>query len=151
MANDAFSAGLIHDVGKLVLDPYVMERKDLFAAFMADGKESFLSAEKAILGFDHGEMAAELCANWRVPQNLATAIRYHHCPAASSGNQLAYIVHMADVIALMSGMGVGIDGMQYHMDQEVMAPLGMKSDDISTIMIQIVEAVQTISADMPQT
>jgi HD-like signal output (HDOD) protein len=151
MANDAFSAGLIHDVGKLVLDPYVLERRDLFATFLADGKESFLSAEKGILGFDHGEIAAELCSNWHVPENLATAIRYHHCPAASNGNQLAYIVHMADVIALMSGMGVGIDGMQYHMDKEVMATLGIKSDDMSMIMIQIVEAVQAISANMQQT
>jgi HD-like signal output (HDOD) protein len=151
MANDAFSAGLIHDVGKLVLDPYVLERKDRFTAFLADGKESFLNAEKEILGFDHGEMAAELCTNWHVPQDLATAIRYHHCPAASNGNRLAYIVHMADVIALMSGMGTGIDGMQYHMDQEVMAMLGLKSDGMSMIMIQIVEAVQAISAGMQET
>jgi HD-like signal output (HDOD) protein len=151
MANDAFSAGLIHDVGKLVLDPYVMERKDAFATFLADGKESFLSAEQGILGFDHGQIASELCTNWHVPQNLVTAIRYHHCPAASNGNQLAYIVHMADVIALMSGMGAGIDGMQYYMDQEVMATLGMTSDDMNAIMIQIVETVQTISADMLQT
>jgi HD-like signal output (HDOD) protein len=151
MANDAFSAGLIHDVGKLVLDPYVMERKDAFVAFLTDGKESFLSAEKEILGFDHGEIAAELCTNWNVPKNLATAIRYHHSPAASNGHQLAYIVHMADIIALMSGMGAGLDGMLYYMDQEVMAMLGMKSDDMSMIMLQIVEAVQTISADMLKT
>jgi HD-like signal output (HDOD) protein len=151
LANDAFSAGLIHDVGKLVLDPYVLERKDLFNAFLADGKESFLSAEKGILGFDHGEIAAELCTNWHVPQDLATAIRHHHCPADSNGSQLAYIVHMADIIALMSGMGTGLDGMQYHMDPEVMAMLGMKSDGMSLIMIQIVEAVQAISADMQQT
>jgi HD-like signal output (HDOD) protein len=151
MANDAFSAGLIHDVGKLVLDPYVTERKDLFATFLADGMESFLRAEKEILGFDHGEIASDLCMNWHVPQNLATAIRYHHCPAASNGNQLAYIVHMADVIALMSGMGAGIDGMQYQMDQEVMTALGMTSDDMTTIMIQIVEAVQKIATDLHQT
>lgn len=150
LANDAFSAGLIHDVGKLVLDPYILERKELFTAFMADGKESFLSAEKAILGFDHGEIASELCTNWHVPQNLVTAIRYHHSPAASNGSQLAYIVHLADVIALMSGMGTGIDGLQYYMDQEVMATLGMTSDDMSMIMIQIVEAVQAISAEMLQ-
>jgi HD-like signal output (HDOD) protein len=151
LANDAFSAGLIHDVGELVLDPYVMERKDLFTAFLADGQQTFLSAEKGILGFDHGEIAAELCTNWHVPENLATAIRYHHAPATSGGSQLAYIVHMADVIALMSGMGAGVDGMQYCMDQEAMAKLGMTSDDMSTVMIQIVEAVQTISADMQKT
>lgn len=150
MANDAFSAGLIHDVGKLVLDPYIEERRDAFTAFLASGTESFLSAEKAILGFDHAEMAAELCTNWNVPQTLATAIRYHHAPAASGGNQLAYIVHIADVIAMMSGMGSGIDGLQYHMDEGVMAKLGMSSDDMSTVMMQIVEAVQAISQEMKQ-
>jgi HD-like signal output (HDOD) protein len=148
MANDAFSAGLIHDVGKLVLDPYILERRDAFTAFLADGKESFLGAEKEILGFDHGEIAAELCTNWNVPQTLATAIRCHHNPAASDGSQLAYIVHMADVIAMMSGMGTGIDGLQYYMDEEVMAKLGMTSDDMSTTMMQIVEAVQAIAEDM---
>ncbi|MHB8773359.1 MAG: HDOD domain-containing protein [Syntrophales bacterium] len=151
IANDAFSAGLIHDVGKLVLDPYIEERRDAFNGFLAGGTESFLSAEKAILGFDHAEMAAELCANWNVPQILTTAIRYHHNPSASDGYQLAYIVHMADVIAMMSGMGSGIDGLQYHMDQEVMAKLGMSSDDMSTVMMQIVEAVQAISQEMRQT
>jgi len=150
LANDAFSAGLIHDVGKLVLDPYVLERKEAFTAFLAERKETFLNAEKGILGFDHAEIAAELCTNWKVPEALATAIRYHHAPAASSGNQLAYIVHMADVIALMSGMGAGVDGMQYCMDQEAMTKLGMTSDDMSSVMLQVVEAVQTISADMQQ-
>ncbi|MCE5281609.1 MAG: HDOD domain-containing protein [Deltaproteobacteria bacterium] len=150
MANDAFSAGLIHDVGKLVLDPYILERRALFTTFLADGKETFLSAEKAILGFDHGEIAAELCTNWKVPDNLATAIRYHHSPAASDGSRLAYIVHMADVIALMSGMGAGVDGMQYAMDHEVMEKLGMTSEEMSKVMVQIVEAVQAISADMQQ-
>jgi len=151
MANDAFSAGLIHDVGKLVLDPYVKERRDAFTAFMSEGTRSFLDAEKGILGFDHGEIASELCTNWHVPQNLGTAIRYHHCPAQSNGNQLAYIVHMADVIALMSGMGAGIDGLQYHLDQGAMTTLGITSDDMNTIMVQVVEAVQAISADMLQT
>ncbi len=150
MANDAFSAGLIHDVGKLVLDPYIQERQSAFKAFLADGKETFLSAEKAILGFDHGEIAAELCTNWKVPENLATAIRHHHNPAASGGNRLAYIVHMADAIALMSGMGAGVDGMQYAMDHGAMEMLGINSEDMSRIMVQIVEAVQTISADMQQ-
>ncbi len=148
LANDAFSAGLIHDVGKLVLDPYILERRDAFTAFLADGQESFLAAEKGILGFDHGEIASELCTNWNVPQTLTTAIRYHHNPAASDGSQLAYIVHMADVIAMMSGMGSGIDGLQYHLDQEVKAKLAMSSDDMSTVMMQIVEAIQTISQDM---
>ena len=151
MANDAFSAGLIHDVGKIVLDPYVLERRDAFQTFLSGGKETFLSAEKEILGFDHGEIACELCMSWNVPDTLATAIRYHHSPSESNGNQLTHIVHMADAIAMMSGMGAGIDGLQYYMDEEAVAMLGLKPDDMSAIMVEMVEAVQTIAKDMAQT
>ncbi len=147
MANDAFSAGLIHDVGKLVLDPYIVERQQAFTDFLS-GEKTFLDAEKEILGFDHGEIAYELCTAWHVPQALATAIRYHHAPSLSGKNQLTYIVHLADVITMMSGMGAGIDGMQYSMDEKVLAALGMESDDLNAIMVQVVEAVQKISEDM---
>jgi HD-like signal output (HDOD) protein len=151
MANDAFSAGLIHDVGKLALDSFILERKQAFTTFLSDGKESFLHAEKDILGFDHGEIAAELCTNWNVPQNLAIAIRYHHYPSMSSGNQLTYIVHVADLIAMMSGMGAGIDGMQYAIDEKALAMVGIESADLSTIMVQVVDTVQKIVVEMQRT
>lgn len=150
MANDAFSAGLIHDVGKLVLAPYILERRQTFQTFLASGKETFLSAEKQILGFDHGEIACELCTSWNVPADLATAIRYHHNPAESNGNQLTYIVHMADAIAMMSGIGAGIDGLQYEMDDVVVTMMGFTQDDLSIIMAEMVEAVQAITTDMRQ-
>lgn len=151
MVNDAFSAGLIHDVGKLALDSFILERKEAFTTFMSDGKESFLNAERDILGFDHGEIAAELCTNWNVPQNLAIAIRYHHYPSMSNGNQLTYIVHVADLIAMMSGMGAGIDGMQYSIDEKALAMVGIESADLSTIMVEVVDTVQKIAADMQRT
>jgi HD-like signal output (HDOD) protein len=138
-------------VGKLVLDPYILERRHAFQTFLSTGKETFLRAEREILGFDHGEIAYELCTSWNVPDNLATAIRYHHNPSESNGNQLTYIVHMADAVAMMSGMGAGIDGLQYSMDVEVATMLGLKPDDLSPIMVEMVEAVQTIAKDMPQT
>ncbi len=151
IANDAFSAGLIHDVGKLVLDSYIREREQAFQAFLSGGTETFVNAERHILGFDHGEIAYELCTTWHVPPALAAAIRYHHFPSGSYGNQLTSIVHTADVIAMMSGMGAGIDGMQYHLDEDIVAKLGIKPDELSTIMLMVVEAVQAISADMLRT
>jgi HD-like signal output (HDOD) protein len=152
MANDAFSAGLIHDVGKLALDLYILERKQVFTTFLSsNGNGTFLHAEREILGFDHAEIAYELCINWDVPQSLAAAIRCHHNPSLSSGNQLTYIVHVADLIAMMSGVGAGIDGMQYSMDEKALAILGMEPDDLNTIMVQVVESVQKITADMQQT
>lgn len=50
LSNDAFIAGLIHDAGKIVLDEYVLERKDEVETFRADGDQTFLDVEKKLLG-----------------------------------------------------------------------------------------------------
>jgi putative nucleotidyltransferase with HDIG domain len=65
--HEALTAGLIHDIGKLILDPYVLEQRETFDAFMEDGNQTFLEAEKQILGFDHAEIAAEICTHWKFP------------------------------------------------------------------------------------
>ncbi len=145
MADNAFAAGLIHDSGKLILDKHVHERKRVFQEFMANGQQSFLAAEKEILGFDHAEIASEVCKSWNVPDALSVAIRYHHYPSESQGDELAYIVHMADSLAIMTGMGAGIDGMSYQMDDKAMGLLGLKDEDLSEIMIEVVESVEKMT------
>ncbi len=141
LEQDAFAAGLIHDVGKIILDPYIHERKDAFKSFVDEGKESFLNAEKHILGFDHAELASEACERWHIPSQMVLAIRYHHDPTPSKGDVLSFIVHMADAVAMMSGIGAGIDGMLYHMHPDAMAILRLKGEDVSSMMGQIAEYV----------
>lgn len=150
LENDAFSAGLIHDAGKLVLDPYVLERNDQFGDFMSSGQQTFLDAEKHILGFDHPEIAYEMCLAWKIPKSLINAIRYHHYPSRSKENMLAYIVHLADSLAMMSGIGSGIDGMLYKMDEKAMEFIGLQEEDLSGIMEETVESVQKIVESMPK-
>jgi HD-like signal output (HDOD) protein len=145
LLNDAFTSGLIHDTGKLILDKHISERWDRFEAFMADGNESFLSAEKAILEFDHAEAAYEVCKEWNIPKTLTIAIRYHHFPSRSHESVLAYIVHVADAIAMMTGLGLGVDGAFYKMDENAMEFLGLKEELINDIMVEVLSAVQKIS------
>ena len=70
LENDAFSVGLIHDVGKLVLDRPVLNRKSLFDEFMAAGDKTFLSAENRILGFDHAEIGYDIVGSGRYRTRL---------------------------------------------------------------------------------
>ncbi len=142
LEQDAFSAGLIHDSGKIILDPYIAERKDAFRAFVNEGKESFLNAEKNILGFDHAELASEACEQWHIPSQIAFAIRHHHDPTPSKGDILSFIVHMADAIAMMSGIGAGIDGMLYQLHPEAISILRLNPDEMASIMGQIAEYVE---------
>ena len=142
LAVDAFTAGLLHDSGKLILDPYVFEHRERFREYLTDGQQDFLSAEKQILGFDHAEIASEVCKSWEIPINLTTAIKYHHNPSRAQDSDLAYIVHVADIIAMMTGLGLGMDGMTYQMDPKAMEVTGIKSKDMSHIMAEVFESVQ---------
>lgn len=145
LGEDAFVAGLIHDCGKLVLDEPILERKEMFTRLMEAGNESFLNAEKNILGFDHAEIAYALCSKWGVPETLGAAVRYHHMPASSRGDKMTYIIHMADALAMMSGLGAGIDGLAYEMDDQTMTLLKFKEDDIPEVMEEMVDAVMKVA------
>jgi len=148
LASDALIAGLLHDAGKIILDQPIFERKEIFEEFMKDGKQTFLKAEKQILGFDHADIASDVCKRWRIPQSIAIPIKYHHYPSRSEGDELAYILHMADSIAMMSDHGTGIDDVLYQMDDTVMEFLGLQDNDVSDIMGQVVKAVESASEDI---
>jgi HD-like signal output (HDOD) protein len=148
LANDAFSAGLIHDAGKLILNKHVLERKDEFELSMHNGHKTFLSAEREILGFDHAEIASEACAKWNIPSAVSAAIQYHHYPQQSDNDPLAYILHLADSIALMSGIGTGIDGMLYQMDEKALEVLRLEPDDLGVIIENVVENVENMETEL---
>lgn len=148
LEQDAFAAGLIHDVGKIILDPYILERKGAFQSFVEEGKQSFLKAEKQILGFDHAELASEACKKWKIPVQIASAIRYHHDPSDAKDDILSYIVHTADAIAIMSGIGAGLDGMLYTLHPQAMKVLNLSGDDVGSLMGQIALFVEKTTHEM---
>jgi len=148
LENDAFAAGLIHDSGKIVLDAYLVERQSLFESFMESGEKTFLEAEKNILGFDHAEIAAQMCQSWKIPNLLTNAICYHHHPSRSKDSTLAYIVHVADSLSLMSGIGTGIDGMLYKMDSKALDYIGLPEESLAPIIEETVDSVEKIASQM---
>jgi predicted Zn finger-like uncharacterized protein len=146
--NQAFFAGLIHDAGKLILDPYVYERKDFFDEFMANGDQTFVNAEKTILGFDHSEIAFELCQKWKIPNDQSQAIKYHHKPSQSDGNELAFILHIADYIAMINGYQSETEGAAYPAEEGAMDFLDLREEDVENIKNDVHESVEKISQEV---
>ena len=140
----AFTTGIIHDVGKLMLDQQVCDRKGAFELFMGDGQKTFLDAEKHILGFDHAHIAAEFCHKWNITKMQSQAVRYHHCPSRSQDNTLAYILHVADVIAMRCDLGTGMDSMLYQVEKGALEFLGLRKEDESEIISDVYESVGKI-------
>ena len=144
LANDAFTAGIIHDVGKLILDQSIFERKDEFEDLFREGQRTLVEAEKEILGFDHAEMASDMCKRWRFPPSLAIPIKFHHSPSLSGGNQLAYTLNIADSMALMSDVEVDVDDMLDRLDDTAAGFLGLQYEDVSDIMTEIIRSVEEV-------
>jgi HD-like signal output (HDOD) protein len=145
LINDAFIAGLLHDAGKIILDKPVLERKELFDSFMEDDQQTFLNAETEILGFDHSEIAAEMCIRWNIPETISKAIKYHHYPSRSNGDKLAYILHVADYIATLSGIGIGTDDILYEVEEGALDFLNLTQKTISELVLEVVDSNNKIA------
>lgn len=101
-----FVAGLLHDIGSLVLYNRAPEAcKDLLLA--ARGNECILyQTERREFGFSHAEIGGLLLDLWHLPPALHEAVRYHHTPAAAARAPLeTAIVHIADALANQSELG----------------------------------------------
>jgi len=144
LANDAYTAGLLHDVGKIILDPYVLERKNAFDDFMKDETKMVLDAEKSILGFDHAEIASDICRKWRIPENVILAMQYHHYPSLSKGSELAHIVHTADYLVRLSGLGYEDDDLMIELEEGALEFLGFTQENFSEITFQALEYAQKL-------
>lgn len=148
LEGDAFSVGLIHDAGKLALDPHIMQKKEQIQAFFNDHPNSFLEAERHVLGFDHTEIAFDLCQKWKLPESHAEAMRFHHEPNSAPNNQLAYIVHTANYLAIQAGLGTGPAFDNEPLNDEALQVLALKDADLEEISAQMVSAVEDISASL---
>ncbi|MDY6904232.1 MAG: HDOD domain-containing protein [Thermodesulfobacteriota bacterium] len=146
--DDAFFAGLIHDAGKLVLDPYMLEQKEAVENFLEYKEKTFLAAERQVLGLDHAQVGYDLCLQWNIPDVQAGGIKYHHNPVESDDNTLAYILHMSDWIAMAAGFGADFQALMHQMDSQAMDILGLAKEDTDDIQEKVKAYVASVSKEM---
>lgn len=141
---DAFIAGLLHDAGKIILDPYVEERQKHFKTRLKNASLNFIKAEKEILGFNHAEVMSRATRFWRYPETQSLAIRYHHDPTQSGNNQLAFIVHLADIAAKAAGFKSGNSGSSAEFDPKILSYLGIERAELDAIVANINASVDQL-------
>jgi len=124
--DQAYVAGLLRDIGKVIVSYYLNDHFKQIMTMVESEGISFLEAEEMVLGFHHGQVGAEVAKKWNLPEELVEAIEYHHSPEEATINfKLTSIIHLADAIVMMMGIGLGVDGMIYNLSQETLQALGI--------------------------
>ncbi|MGD2062199.1 MAG: HDOD domain-containing protein [Nitrospirota bacterium] len=141
-AATAFTAGLIHDVGKLAfshLDPDV-ERAVLT---QVEGGAPWCAAERDVLGIDHAEAGGRVCERWEIPETLAQTVHYHHSPLESVDEPMACVVHIADRLAHASVTATGEESPLAGIEPAAWQALGLDDAtmaDLANDLLRTLEA-----------
>lgn len=138
----AYTAALLHDIGKVILNNNMKEVYREVVEKVENTDVPFNEVEIEIMGFDHAQVGAQVAEKWNLPPELVEAIMFHHEPEKTTINKkLTAIVHIADFVSVTMGIGVGIDGMLYPISSEAMDLLGINEIDIESVISEMADVV----------
>lgn len=144
-----FIAGLLHNIGSLVLYQSVPELAKESINSAQFGHEVIYKAEQRVLGFDHTEVGQALIQAWRLPSSLGEVVRYHHTPTLAQEFPMEVaIVHIADIMVSSAQLGHSGDNHVPPLDPAAWDLLGLDIDVIPEILQQVVEHLDDLKSSM---
>jgi putative nucleotidyltransferase with HDIG domain len=131
----AYTAGLLHDIGKVVLDQYVGAARSLFYRHLQEEGIDLAQAESELFGMTHPEAGRRLAVHWSLPENLTDAIQYHHQPdKATLGSELTHLVYLADLIMSRFMTGQELEKQNSHAFASSLDRLGLRGDQLPSLI-----------------
>jgi putative nucleotidyltransferase with HDIG domain len=138
----AYTAGLLHDIGKVVLDQYITSAYPLLYRGLHDNTADLIEVETKILGMDHTYAGGILAEKWSLPAPLIDAIRFHHRPEESRGDRpLTTVVYLADLLMCRFHSGLELERMRAHGLDDYLATLDLSTAQFQTLVDLIPQGV----------
>ncbi len=103
---EAYTAGLLHDIGKLLLERHLRPYMETLENNPDLSMRPHVEIENFFLDIDHTIVGAQMAERWHYPSVLSECIRFHHAPSLATKPELPAIVLLADTIVLFAGIGV---------------------------------------------
>ncbi len=113
----SFIAALLHDIGKLIITRNAPE--EITSAIKKNLQKgmTFEESERDIIGFSHCDAGAQLASHWKLPEDIIHAIKNHH--NENIEEPVTDIVKMANIVAKVIGEGIGYEGMQFKLGDDL--------------------------------
>jgi putative nucleotidyltransferase with HDIG domain len=138
----AYTAGLLHDIGKVVLDQYVTTARPLFYREIMDTEDDVLSVEANVLRVKHTDVGAILARQWSLPGPLTQVIQYHHHPQlCPEVDELCVTVYLADLLMSRFHAGLEIERLDTRMLTSLLAAIGLNRGDFAALVDAIPQSV----------
>jgi putative nucleotidyltransferase with HDIG domain len=144
----AFATGLLHDIGRLVLDQFYPEAYDEATRVAATDDVPLVDAERRILEPGHAEIGAHLAARWQLPEPIVRGIRLHHSSdeTAPSLGRLAALIHVAELVCNANGLGDPLERARPAVLDAAFAAIGVGGERSEDVLEATVAAARKSSA-----
>lgn len=155
--DDCFTAGLLHDVGKVVLDQYLHDRMLEVLKRTREKDISFVDAEQEVMGCNHTDIGGQVMTSWNIPVPVVVAVKHHHQKVEDrNGSDFAQdlivdIVRLSDVICKCKHIGYNGDTVETELTDDLWERLSMESGAIEKIIETSKEEIDKASILMDLT
>ena len=144
-AEKFFMAGLLHDLGRLVLLSQAPPQATKAFHRYQSKRMLLWEAEREVLGFDHAKIGEDLLRRWHYPANLVNAVAYHHCPMAAGFFQLeTSVIHVADYLVHALQIGSSGERLVPPLSQTAWERVGLTTGALKSVTDSVDEQITTV-------
>jgi putative nucleotidyltransferase with HDIG domain len=145
----AFTASLLHDIGKLVFGQALSAEQLREIRDLAERKQiSGTEAEKEILGVDHSETGAVLLKSWKLPESIVEAVANHHQPVTKPEPRLSTLVHIANGLAHHANPPPGQSMHDLRLSEAVVSEFGINEERVVTMAADVSKSFERVNRFM---
>lgn len=147
IADEAFLAGMIHDIGILVLLQTQPEQLQHVCDIVRRDGRNFTEVEKEVMGVDHQQLGMGLAEMWRFPRPCQLVAGYHHRPTElNSDRLLVALVYTSDTLCAQAGHGFNLTAINQQLDLAGLSDISLDPALLERIKTNLPELIASASS-----